>query len=300
LNKIKEKNEGTPVIILTASTKAWNMRKLFDAGANAYYIKEAPLQWDSVGSISNLNQLIQDISSCADKVYLRSFYNISNEIRSKMKSHLRSYASTDADQIKLFNFELSVGSKLDMSFKLLISDHNKEQHKYHRFALLMLHQILEEYVSLSFIYKEGDGKKSPSKVQLLDKSYLDVYSQDSQKELAGNVVCNFRLITGSFDYSSDKKTPVEVKFGKDSFKPDANSKSQSKQTTLFKLISVFKERHGASEAQCARLIELTYLRSNLCAHNTGKIDTKKRDVEVKDIMDALGFIAIIAGTNTRI
>ncbi len=42
LNTIKAKFPFLPVIIFTASNKAWNMSQLFDEGADGYFIKESP------------------------------------------------------------------------------------------------------------------------------------------------------------------------------------------------------------------------------------------------------------------
>lgn len=44
LDAIKQINPGNQVIMMTASNKAWNMKKLIDKGINGYYIKESPEQ----------------------------------------------------------------------------------------------------------------------------------------------------------------------------------------------------------------------------------------------------------------
>lgn len=48
LKKIKETYPHVPVIMITASNKAWNMRQLIDLGADGYFIKESPKETPSI------------------------------------------------------------------------------------------------------------------------------------------------------------------------------------------------------------------------------------------------------------
>jgi DNA-binding NarL/FixJ family response regulator len=47
LEFIKEKSPHIPVIIFTASDKAWNLDEVLEKGADAMYIKESPLYYRS-------------------------------------------------------------------------------------------------------------------------------------------------------------------------------------------------------------------------------------------------------------
>lgn len=42
--------------------------------------------------------------------------------------------------------------------------------------------------------------------------------------------------------------------------------------------------------KCANLMEPTYLRSNLCGHETGNIDTKKRDIGRDDVFGIMRVV----------
>lgn len=53
-NSFDNKNFATPVILLTASSKAWNINALLNEGADDYFIKEAPEQANN-GSFSDEN-----------------------------------------------------------------------------------------------------------------------------------------------------------------------------------------------------------------------------------------------------
>jgi len=59
------------------------------------------------------------------------------------------------------------------------------------------------------------------------------------------------------------------------------------------MISVFKERHNFNEFQCADLIEMTYLRSNLCGHETGNIDVRVRDIGKDDVVKILDLVMVM-------
>jgi len=77
LKKIKTINQGIQVIILTASNKAWNMKRLLDEGADGYYIKESP-EFDFPDSFSkeNYEGLKEDIEKCLQRSYLKEIYKI--------------------------------------------------------------------------------------------------------------------------------------------------------------------------------------------------------------------------------
>ncbi len=68
LKKIKEENPVVPVIIFTASNKAWNMDELYQAGADGYYVKEHPeTAHDAEFSIKNFENFYETIENCLNK-----------------------------------------------------------------------------------------------------------------------------------------------------------------------------------------------------------------------------------------
>jgi CheY-like chemotaxis protein len=68
LEKIKKINPVLPVIMFTASNKAWNMDDLYEAGADGYYVKEHPdTANDSDFSIRNFNNFAYSIKNCINK-----------------------------------------------------------------------------------------------------------------------------------------------------------------------------------------------------------------------------------------
>lgn len=75
LRTIKKYNEGNQVIMMTASNKAWNMKRLIDDGANGYYIKEAPeLMLSAEFSKENFNSFIADVNKAFNNSYKRDLW----------------------------------------------------------------------------------------------------------------------------------------------------------------------------------------------------------------------------------
>ncbi len=75
LDAIKQINPGNQVIMMTASNKAWNMKKLIDKGANGYYIKEDPeLMLPLAFSQENYLSFKKDIETAYKNVYKRDLW----------------------------------------------------------------------------------------------------------------------------------------------------------------------------------------------------------------------------------
>lgn len=68
LKLIKLANPAIPVIMFTASNKAWNMDELYEAGADGYYVKEHPESvHDAKFSIKNFESFHETVKNCLDK-----------------------------------------------------------------------------------------------------------------------------------------------------------------------------------------------------------------------------------------
>jgi DNA-binding NarL/FixJ family response regulator len=82
LKKIKENNPVIPVIMFTASNKAWNMDELYEAGADGYYVKEHPeTANDPEFSVKNFQNFHKTVENCLKKgTLLRKYWKKINEI----------------------------------------------------------------------------------------------------------------------------------------------------------------------------------------------------------------------------
>lgn len=285
LNIIKEKNRGIQIIVFTASNKAWNLKQLIEAPfyADGYFVKESPdVNADVSFSLMAFENFITQTEECFNRAFARTVFQTHINVKQSIKKSLWHNSLTPDQQIAVAEFESFAISMMEVSFDILRTlNHYKKENKL-RQAFLFLYQILEEYVKLSNVYVPSE-KKSPGKVVNNDLSEVIVYEAD--KTLYGNIVSNILFKEGKFSYQSSAsgKTLTAVVFKSDTYK-------NVKESTLFKIINVFKERHGHTEQKCNKLIELTYLRSNLCGHVTGNIEAKKRDITQQDIIDITNVI----------
>ena len=83
LSKIKKSNPAVPVIMFTASNKAWNMDKLYEAGADGYYVKEHPDNAHDTGfSVENFINFHETVEKCLKKgMLLRQYWNKISQIK---------------------------------------------------------------------------------------------------------------------------------------------------------------------------------------------------------------------------
>lgn len=83
LPKIKKDNPVVPVIMFTASNKAWNMDELYEAGADGYYVKEHPDNaHDADFSVENFKNFHETVKKCLKKgELLRKYWSKINLIK---------------------------------------------------------------------------------------------------------------------------------------------------------------------------------------------------------------------------
>jgi len=140
LQIIKEYNEGIPVIVLTASNKAWNMKKLLDAKADGYYIKESPeFNFSPKITKENYDNLKNEIIKCFKLSFLKNVFQVQKKC----------FALIDADMptkaLLYKQFYERTKASLYISFELLKK--SDDDAKYMNLAFLTYYQILEDYVS---------------------------------------------------------------------------------------------------------------------------------------------------------
>lgn len=82
-NKIEGLNPVVPVIMFTASNKAWNMDELYEAGADGYYVKEHPeTAHDLDFSVKNFENFHKTVKKCLDKgELLRKYWSKIQDIK---------------------------------------------------------------------------------------------------------------------------------------------------------------------------------------------------------------------------
>lgn len=157
LKEIKAINEGTQVIMFTASNKAWNLKALLDAGADGYYIKESPeYRLPIKYSEQNAMNLIYEIEKCIERSYLRNIFRNIDKIKKTFKK-------------ARFDKELKheICNHLDVSFSLLKDAGKKDENMKYAYAYIELEQILEA-ISKNYIDEKYIDKKEEYKYLIKD------------------------------------------------------------------------------------------------------------------------------------
>lgn len=140
LKKIKSLNEGTQVIILTASNKAWNLKALLDAGADGYYTKESPeLLFPYEVSYGNYVSLQKTINRCFEREYLRRI--------------VKSIATIKESFLPQCNFGSSINKQLDIAYDLISKAETPEEFAY---AYVSLYLIIE-IINKEFLIQDTNG-----------------------------------------------------------------------------------------------------------------------------------------------
>ncbi len=176
LKKIKEINRGIQVIIITASNKAWNMKKLLDEGADAYFIKESvDISITEEISKQNYNNLVENIKSLFDRIYLRDLFTKIKEINVKLESSKRIHdlaQNTFLDEIKILleqSFDMHYHAKTDKPFA---------------YAYITLYMVIER-INKEFVIQKKDGDwyvdDKSLKFWVYKKEYKQYY-EDSEHE----------------------------------------------------------------------------------------------------------------------
>lgn len=143
---IKKTFPFIPVIIFTASNKAWNIEALLQEGADGYYIKESPdYGINNKYSIYTFKRFTSNLIKVIEKAkYLKKIWNSNYEIIKNL------HKSIDNEIIRS-----SIDQKLNMAFAILNSHQtNYEINNYvyneFEFAFLVYWSILSEIIADKF------------------------------------------------------------------------------------------------------------------------------------------------------
>lgn len=142
LDAIKEINPGNQVIIMTASNKAWNMKKLMKKQANGYYIKEAPeLSLPFEFSIENYSSFKIDVEAAFQNVYKRDLW--------AMRFELISYIADSSIDDELKD---ELQSQLDVYEQFLLNATNKNNLSLVFLTLFQVFDTIKRYYSKEMLF----------------------------------------------------------------------------------------------------------------------------------------------------
>ncbi len=169
LQRIKQLNKGTQVIMLTASNKAWNLKTLMNRtmGADGYFVKESPeYEFSDELSAANLRSLIKDIERCLNQGYLRKFW-----------SFIRSFDRLNGDLAG------EVRAQLEIAYEMAAKAETTDDFHY---AYLALYQSLEIVTSKLTDWQIDIQNKNSKLLYLPDRNYAKELVAPSDNDVIWN------------------------------------------------------------------------------------------------------------------
>lgn len=160
LREIKDKvehiegNNGTQVIIFTASNKAWNMRTLlFKEEADGYYIKEAP-DYNLGKSFTKENYINfkKQVETALSRDYLRWFYKEHENLKTFIFNIIKSIS--DSKEKKYYG---TVITYLNQAYDVLKVNKANEP-RFYEYAFLNYFSVLENITKHFYFYDKSSDE----------------------------------------------------------------------------------------------------------------------------------------------
>ena len=121
LNISKNKFPTTPVIISTASDKAWNYENIINSGANGFWTKESPnLNYSETHSFNNLYNLLKNIEKCLQ--WRINTYDIITKINDIYKNFSKNITKSNQILIK----KKTIFSQLHMPYSIFLKNYSNQ------------------------------------------------------------------------------------------------------------------------------------------------------------------------------
>jgi CheY-like chemotaxis protein len=141
LKEVKKSNPGVQVVVFSATSKAWNLQAIQNAGADGFVFKDG--SGDVSRSIENMISLVSD--SLVRAKHLKNVY-------AKLTK-----AKQLSIELKLSEaFDRSLASNMDVVFQLLLKSFRED--KYRNYAYLQLFLIIENFVKEASILVNQRGR----------------------------------------------------------------------------------------------------------------------------------------------
>ena len=267
LKEIKKANQGTQVIMFTASNKAWNMRDLMGSGfgANGFFIKEAPeYNQDQTFSIRNFESFENQAIECFERKFLREICNINSSIRKVLDL-----------QDKLSDRLLSKNRKLVRVYLTLafnsIANYTTISKEY------ALYSFLEFYKILEILGNELVDKKKEN-----EKTTAYIIKGKASKKI--EFISLTPSVTSEIEPVKDPNNSNNiVGYQKGVYHPTKDElKYYTKPTSFLRLMGLMLLRFSFDTSQVNTFMELNKLRNGVVAHSAEK--NKNAEITIEDVL----------------
>jgi CheY-like chemotaxis protein len=247
LKAIKDYNKGLQVIMLTASNKAWNMKKLLDLGADGYYIKESP-EFNFLPSFTkeSYENFVKKCLECLNKGYARQLFAINKSIEDRL----------DKENGILGNITLQRGTVnlakayLKQAFNA-IYEYSATQKEYSLYSFLEYYKIVELLGKEMVVENTNQFviKKKTGNIPFIILSPLKSKIEPIKKTLSsGSIFVN--------SYKIQDYIPI----------PDDEG-FYKRPTSSLRFSGLMLLRFGLDEASVEKFMALNNLRNTIVAHS---------------------------------
>ena len=158
---IKQRNPSLPVIVFTASNKAWTVQELREAGADGYWVKESPeYGTDPVYTVQNAAALLQTLREVVQRYEgAQPLWDLVDQVQSIRDDQSAVFKFVplvqDKDEQRVRNYLTSIENRIRRAFGHLVtgsSSHEAETFAFHPMdrAFLALWGVVNDMNALFF------------------------------------------------------------------------------------------------------------------------------------------------------
>lgn len=277
---IKSKNKGIQIVVSSASNKVWNFQNSLKLGVDSFIIKESPETLNTRDETKkSLLFFKNEIEKATSKLFLA---DLDRRLKSMKNNNI---FIVNKNEQNFVSRVFDRGGLLDQIFDLLVLDSLNESILNQ--CLLLSFQVLEKYCDLTIVGSFGYSKSNSPHSKLSsgfvwkkeDNTKFDIFISKSQNELSTMFELKFDVC--DFMIDSAQKIPLGYSVF-DKLRMNLSNKGGLDASFLVKMISVLHFREGIDQEYIERLMKLRYYRSNLAAHDTGKIKPSMLRISAKD------------------
>jgi len=260
LEFIKNYNKGIQVIMLTASDKAWNMKKLLDLGADGYYIKESPeFNFSSEFTVESYKNLVDEVDSCFNKDFAKKLFKMNESIENRLKieNNILGNRSLKRGTVKLIK-DVYLKQAFDAAYK--VSSKNQE------FAL---YSFLEYYKVVEVLGKE-----------LIDESTTEYFIKRKPSPIGFIIKSPLKCMITPITIQPGKKIFVEGYEIQD-YSPKDDSNFYVKPSSSLRFSALMLLRFGFNKEDVKDFMALNNLRNTVVAHSA---DNPNAEITIENVI----------------
>jgi len=178
LKFIKEKYPNIPIIIFTASDKAWNLDEVLEKGADAMYVKESPLYYrNKEYSLKNCNDFVATLD------FIHKKYNVLRPYWLAIQEILTDKTFLNITEKGKSKFKERIKERLEMFYGLLKrgleqTEFNESRFHFsdHELAFVILWSILNEI-------SEANFRKTQTNISIINSAGIQFNTHPSGRSI---------------------------------------------------------------------------------------------------------------------